>query len=106
MTRQPAELAQALAGRDPEQDQRILRLEHDLKSPLGAILGFATLLREMVQADLKDSPPAVLKSINGIDQAARKMLRIIEDAGETAAKTAAAEPAPPGPSGGGRERNR
>ncbi len=83
VTRQAAELAQALAARDIEQKQRISRLEHDLKSPLGAILGFATLLRELVQEDLKAAPPSALKSINAIDQAARKMLQIIEAAGDS-----------------------
>ena len=78
---QATELSQALAARDGEHSQRISRLEHDLKSPLGAILGFSTLLREVVQEDLREAPPAVLKSVNGIDQAARKMLQIIEAAG-------------------------
>jgi signal transduction histidine kinase len=70
-----------LAARDIEHDQRILRVEHDLKSPLGAILGFSTLLRESVHEHLQEAPPSVLKSVNGIDQAARKILRIIEAAG-------------------------
>jgi signal transduction histidine kinase len=81
VARHAAELTQALAMRDGEHNQRISRLEHDLKSPLGAILGFSTLLREVVHEDLQDAPPAVLKSVNGIDQAARKMLQMIETAG-------------------------
>jgi signal transduction histidine kinase len=81
MSRQADELARALAARDVEHDQRVSRLEHDLKSPLGAILGFSTLLRELVHENLKEAPPSVLKSVNGIDQAARKMLQIIEAAG-------------------------
>lgn len=81
MSCQAADLAQALAARDIEHSQRISRLEHDLKSPLGAILGFSTLLRELVYENLSQAPPSVLKSVNGIDQAARKMLQIIEAAG-------------------------
>jgi signal transduction histidine kinase len=77
---QAADLVQALAAREMEHNQRILRLEHDLKSPLGVILGFSTLLRELMHDNLKEAPPAVLKSMNGIDQAARKMLQIIEAA--------------------------
>lgn len=81
MARRSDELVQALAARDTEHHHRILRLEHDLKSPLGAILGFSTLLRELLQDDVKTAPPAVLKSVNGIGQAARKMLQIVEAAG-------------------------
>jgi signal transduction histidine kinase len=85
VARQAAESAQALATRDIAHGQRIARLEHDLKSPLGAILGFSTLLREIVQENLSEAPPTVLKSVKGIDQAARRMLQIIETAGEEAA---------------------
>lgn len=81
LARQTAELVQALAARDSEDHQRMARLEHDLKSPLGALLGFSTLLRELVHDHLQQPPPAILKSVNGIDQAARKMLQIIEAAG-------------------------
>jgi signal transduction histidine kinase len=80
--RRAAELTQELAARDTEHNRRISRLEHDLKSPLGAILGFSTLLREVVHENLEGAPPTVLKSVNGIDQAARRMLQIIEAAAD------------------------
>lgn len=79
--RRAAESAQALAALDSEHSQRISRLEHDLKSPLGAMLGFSTLLRELVHENLTEAPPGVLKCVNGMEQAARKMLQIIEAAG-------------------------
>jgi len=88
MVRRDAESAKALAARDTEHNERISRLEHDLKSPLGAILGFSTLLRELVHENLQEAPPAVLRSVNGIDQAARKMLQIIEAASKTAGEAA------------------
>jgi signal transduction histidine kinase len=82
-----------LSARDDRERERICRLEHDLKSPLGVILGFSMLLREYVEGRAEDLPPLPLRSINGIDQAARKMLRIIESAAEGPASDAAGEEA-------------
>jgi signal transduction histidine kinase len=71
-----------LSAREDRERERISRLEHDLKSPLGVILGFAMLLREYVEEHTEDLPLRTLRSIDGIDQAAKKMLGIIESAGE------------------------
>jgi signal transduction histidine kinase len=73
-------LKQSLSARDHAVDQRMSRLEHDLKSPLGVILGFSTLLREFAQG--QSLPALPLRCISGIDQASRKMLRIIEAAAQ------------------------
>ena len=75
-------LRSALAAREDHESARILRLEHDLKSPLGVILGFCMLLREYVEEHPADLPPLPLRSINGIDQAAKKMVRIVESAAQ------------------------
>jgi signal transduction histidine kinase len=75
-----ARLEQALALREREENERICRLEHDLKSPLGAILGFSSLLGEFAEQNHGKLPPVPLKSISGIQQAARKMLQTIEAA--------------------------
>ena len=75
-----ARLEQALALRETEENERISRLEHDLKSPLGVILGFSSLLREFAEENPGKLPPVPLKSIHGIQQAARKMLQTIEAA--------------------------
>jgi hypothetical protein len=64
-----------------------------LKSPLGVILGFSMLLREYLEGRSEDLPPLPLRSINGIDQAAQKMVRIIESAAESAAFHASGEEA-------------
>jgi signal transduction histidine kinase len=74
-----ASLIQTLAIRNSEEDERICRLEHDIKSSLSVILGFSSLLREMVENDLR-SPPLPLKNINAIHQAATKILKTIDAA--------------------------
>jgi signal transduction histidine kinase len=71
-----------LSAREDQERERIVGLEHDLKSPLGVILGFSMLLREYLEGRSEDLPPLPLRSINGIDQAAQKMVRIIESAAE------------------------
>src|SRR3984885_9888638 len=72
-------LLRTLSALDGEENERIARLEHDVKSPLGVILGFSTLLRESVeQAPGTSSLP--LKNINAIHQAATKILEIIDAA--------------------------
>lgn len=73
-------LEQALAIRVSKENERICRLEHDLKSPLGVILGFSSLLQEFAEENPGKLPPVPLKSISGIQQAARKMLQTIEAA--------------------------
>src|ERR1700722_4212867 len=70
-------LLRALSVLDSEENERIARLEHDVKSPLGVILGFSSLLRESVeQAPGTSTLP--LKNINAIHQAATKILEIID----------------------------
>jgi signal transduction histidine kinase len=73
----------AESGRKREESDRIARLEHDLKSPLGVILGFAQLLREFAEGQAEKLPALPLRCIGGIDQASRKMLQIIEGAAQT-----------------------
>jgi signal transduction histidine kinase len=80
-----------LSAREDLERERISRFEHDLKSPLGVILGFSMLLREFVDGHTEDFPPLTLRSINGIDQAAQKMVRIIESAAEGPASYASGE---------------
>jgi signal transduction histidine kinase len=75
-------LRSALIARKDRESGQLYRLEHDLKSPLGVILGFSTLLREYLEGHYKDLPQVPLRSINGIDQAARKMVQIIEAAAD------------------------
>jgi signal transduction histidine kinase len=86
-------LRSALAAREDQECGRIFRLEHDLKSPLGVILGFSRLLRECLEGHSEDFPPLALRSINGIDQAAQRMVRIIESAAEGAPSPAGREEA-------------
>jgi hypothetical protein len=74
-----ASLAQTLSLRESEENERIFRLEHDVKSSLGVILGFSSLLRELVEHD-SGTPPVALKNINAIHQAATKILHTIDAA--------------------------
>jgi signal transduction histidine kinase len=74
-----AGLLRTLSLRDSEENERISRLEHDVKSSLGVILGFSSLLRESAEQDAgRSSLP--LKNINAIHQAATKIVRIIDAA--------------------------
>jgi signal transduction histidine kinase len=75
-------LRDALAAREDQERARISRLEHDLKSPLGVILGYSTLLREYLEEHAAALPPLAGRSINGIDQAAQKIVRILESAAD------------------------
>jgi signal transduction histidine kinase len=75
-------LLSALSARESQEKTRISRLEHDLKSPLGVILGFSTLLRENLEEQYQGRPPFLLSGLDGIDQAAEKMLNIIESAAD------------------------
>jgi hypothetical protein len=86
-------LRSALSACEDRECGRIVRLEHDLKSPLGVILGFSMLLREYLERLYEDLPPLPFRSINGIDQAAHRMVRIIESAAEGAASPTSAEEA-------------
>ena len=76
-------LRSALTACKDRESGQICRLEHDLKSPLGVILGFSTLLREYLEGHSEDLCLKFLsRSINGIDLAARKMVQIIEAAAD------------------------
>ncbi len=72
-----AGLIQALSVRASEETERISRLEHDIKSPLGVILGFSTLLLEAAEQDQGDRP-LPLKNIQAIRQSATKILQIVD----------------------------
>jgi signal transduction histidine kinase len=74
-----ASLIRKLSVLDSEENERISRLEHDVKSSLGVILGFSSLLRELVERDPGTSP-LPLKNINAIHQAATKILLTIDTA--------------------------
>jgi signal transduction histidine kinase len=82
-------LKTALSAHQSLENGRISRLEHDLKSPLGVILGYSMLLREFVQDHSSALPAFPLRSVDGIDQAAQKMLQIIEAAARPTAPDAA-----------------
>jgi signal transduction histidine kinase len=72
-------LTRTLSLRESEENERIYRLEHDVKSSLGVILGFSSLLRESVEHD-SGTHPVALKNINAIHQAATKILQTIDAA--------------------------
>jgi signal transduction histidine kinase len=74
-----AGLMRALSLRSHEETERISRLEHDVKSSLGVILGFSTLLMEAVEQDPRERP-LPLKNIQAIRQAATKILQIVDAA--------------------------
>jgi len=74
-----ASLIRTLSILDSEENERISRLEHDVKSSLGVILGFSSLLRESVEQG-PGIPSLPLKNINAIHQAATKILQIIDAA--------------------------
>jgi signal transduction histidine kinase len=74
-----AGLIRALSLRAHEENERISRLEHDVKSSLGVILGFSTLLMEAVEQDRRERP-LPLKNIQAIRQAATKILQIVDAA--------------------------
>jgi signal transduction histidine kinase len=76
-----ASLIRTLSSLDSEENDRISRLEHDVKSSLGVILGFSSLLRESVEKD-PGTPSLPLKNINAIHQAATKILQIVDGAVE------------------------
>jgi signal transduction histidine kinase len=86
-------LKSALSALKGDENGRISRLEHDLKSPLGVIRGFSTLLKEFVDQHSQDLPGFPLRTVNGIDQAAQKMLQIIEAAAEVESARATREEA-------------
>jgi signal transduction histidine kinase len=73
-----ATLLGTLSSRNRAENERIYRLEHDIKSSLGVILGFSALLREKVEDD--PASPLPLKNIDAIHQAATKILKTIEGA--------------------------
>jgi len=74
-----ASLIRTLSILDSEENERISRLEHDVKSSLGVILGFSSLLRESVEQDSRITSLPI-KNINAIHQAATKILQIIDAA--------------------------
>jgi signal transduction histidine kinase len=75
-------LQSALSALKSDENGRILRLEHDLRSPLGVIRGFSRLLTEFADKHRDDLPGFPVRTVSGIDQAAQKMLQIVEDAAE------------------------
>jgi|SRR5580658_4400700 signal transduction histidine kinase len=77
-----ASLARTLSLHESEENERISRLEHDLKSPLGVILGFSSMLRESIEQNPDQLPALPLKSINAIQKAAQKILTTIDAAVE------------------------
>jgi len=79
-----------------EENKRIGQLCHDLKSPLGVIRGYSTLLREFIEKHPDDLRAFPQRTLNGIDEASQKMLEIIDTAEEwkpglTGCEIAAAE---------------
>lgn len=72
-----ASLARALSLRAAEEDERFSRLEHDLKSPLGVILGFSSLLLESIEPNPIEAAGS-RKSITAIHKAATKILEIVD----------------------------
>jgi len=74
-----ASLLHALSNGDSQENERISRLEHDVKSSLGVILGFSSLLRELVEHD-PGAKALPLKNINAIHQAATRILETIDAA--------------------------
>lgn len=86
-------LTSALAAQQNQERGRIARLEHDLKSPLGVVLGFSRLLREYLEQHHQDLSPLPLTCMDGIDQAAQKMMQIVESASEGPASSIATEEA-------------
>ena len=75
-------LIRSLSAHENREKSRIGRLEHDLKSPLGVVIGFSTLIREYLEIHVQQPPPLLLDGINGIDQAAKKMVEIVESAAD------------------------
>ena len=73
-------LEAALALRDRDEQQRFARLEHDLRSALSVIVGFAAILKEQAEKNTPLQPALVLKSANAIQQAATKTLLVIDAA--------------------------
>jgi signal transduction histidine kinase len=71
-------MLRTLSTREADENERIGRLEHDVKSPLGVILGFSALLRESLEADPRAAVP--LKNIYAIHQSATKILQIVDAA--------------------------
>ena len=70
-------LARTLALRNGEEDERLFRLEHDIKSSLSIVLGFSALLRESAEQDPRTFP-LPRKNIDAIHQAATKVLKTID----------------------------
>lgn len=73
-------LEAALALRDLDEQQRFARLEHDLRSALSIIVGFASILKEQAEKNTSLQPALVLKSANAILQAATKTLLVVDAA--------------------------
>jgi signal transduction histidine kinase len=73
---------QRLAACEAEHGQHLGRLEHDLRSSIGVIVGFSSILIEQAEGDRGVQPSLVLKSARAIQQSAQKSLRILEAAAE------------------------
>ena len=74
-----ARLEQALCILSTQENEWISRLEHDVKSSLSVILGFSSLLRDLVERD-PGTHPLPLKNIRAIHQAATTILQTIDAA--------------------------
>jgi signal transduction histidine kinase len=79
---QRSKLEQALASCEEEHEERMARLEHDLRSSISIIVGYASILTEQAESGRCPQPGLVLKSASAIQQSAQKSLRILEAAAE------------------------
>jgi signal transduction histidine kinase len=73
-------LEQALASCEAEHGERFARLEHDLRSSISVIVGFANILTEQAEDDRSPQRSLILKSASAIQQSAQKSLRILDTA--------------------------
>jgi signal transduction histidine kinase len=75
-----SQLRQALSSRDHEETERLLRLEHDLRSSISGVVGFSSLLKESIEKDSSQGSRLLLKSANAIHQSATRTLNILDAA--------------------------
>jgi signal transduction histidine kinase len=73
-------LEEALVSSEAEHGERFAHLEHDLRSTISVIVGFASILAEQADGDRAPQPSLVLKSASAIQQSAQKSLRILDAA--------------------------
>jgi signal transduction histidine kinase len=75
-------LERQLAACHAEHGEHLGRLEHDLRSSIGVIVGFSSILIEQAEGGRSVQPSLVLKGANAIHQSAQNSLRILEAAAE------------------------